>query len=231
MSTNNSNISLVEIEALENKYLSEYTGYLQWNRQLILNRLASREEIKSSWVDKPYSISQYNASCEHIIAGILRRKIATELIPAPFCTDCTDVFFEEDDAFIHIAIKSLTTDTKTVSTEYIEEYTPNLQPYYVKEDGTKKFTLTYLIYVLTNAATGKCELISMWCIPNKKLDAHPNRVSVIYANDEIARTVKSKELINSLLFVFYTFFNFLCNFPSKFYRYSISACLTINLSI
>ena len=144
-------------------------------------------------------ISQFDVGCERIVYALLNGKIAGEPNSNPVSSD---LFFEVEDAFIHIDLKSVTTsggekndnigDFNTSifigenqnsyegvmiknegrPNEYRESYTPNLPCYYTKSNGDKKITLTYFVCLLNNSITLKSELISIMCMPNGKLYDH-----------------------------------------------------------
>lgn len=98
-----------EIEQLEFKYLMKYWYFLKFVEDELLIGLKSMQEIKSDWEGKyggSGNISQFDVGCERIVYALLNGKIAGKPNSAPVSSD---LFFEVEDAFIHIDLKSVTT--------------------------------------------------------------------------------------------------------------------------
>lgn len=199
----NSNISLSDIEKLEHKYLMKYWYFLKFVEDEIVKGILSMEDIKGDWEglygSENGGISYFDVGCERIIYALLNGKIAGQ---PNSCPVSSDLFFEVEDAFIHIDLKSVTTSEGKANdnigdfntcifvgenqnsysgiiiknsgkdNEYFEEYHPNLPTYYTKTNGDKKITLTYFICLLNSSITQKCELISIMNFPNGKLEKH-----------------------------------------------------------
>lgn len=199
----NSNMSMKDIEALEHKYLMKYWYFLKFCEDDIIKGMMSMEDIKSDWEglygNSQGGISQFDVGCERIVYALLNGKIAGQ---PNSCPVSSDLFFEVEDAFIHIDLKSVTTsevksqdnisDFNTCifvgenqnsykgkiiknanrPNENTEDYKPNLPTYYTKANGDKKITLTYFVCMLNNSTTRKCELVSIMCMPNGKLEPH-----------------------------------------------------------
>lgn len=200
---NNSNMSMAEIEALEHKYLMKYWYFLKFCEDDIIKGMMSMEDIKSDW-EGLYGNSQggtslFDVGCERIVYALLNGKIAGQPNSSPVSSD---LFFEVDDAYIHIDLKSVTTsegqsqdnigDFNTCifvgenqnsykgkiiknanrPTETSEDYNPNLPTFYTKVNGDKKITLTYFVCMLNSSLTKKCELVSIMCMPNGNLEPH-----------------------------------------------------------
>lgn len=204
MAFDNSNLSLSEIEALEHKYLMKYWFFLKFVEDDIVRGMLSMEDIRADWEglygSEEGGISLFDVGCERIVYALLNGKIAGQ---PNSCPVSSDLFFEVEDAYIHIDLKSVTTTEGTTRqdnisdfntcifvgenqnsyagtiiknagrpNEYTEEYHPNLPTYYSKSNGDKKITLTYFVCLLNNAVTQSCELISIMCFPNGKLQEH-----------------------------------------------------------
>lgn len=198
----NSNLSLKEIEALEHKYLMKYWYFLKFVEDDMIDGLKSMEDIKSDWNGRyggEGGISQFDVGCERIVYALLNGKIAGKPNSNPVSSD---LFFEVNDAFIHIDLKSVTTtegngpdnigDFKTSifvgenqnsykgiikknegrPSEYDEPYLPNLPYFYTKNNGNRKITLTYFVCLLNNSKTMNSEIISIMCMPNGRLESH-----------------------------------------------------------
>lgn len=204
MSFDNSNLSLPGIEALEYKYLMKYWYFLKFVEDDIVRGMRSMEDIRKDW-DGLYGnnnggISQFDVGCERIVYALLNGKIAGQ---PNSCPVSSDLFFEVEDAYIHIDLKSVTTSEGTTKndnisdfntcifigenqnsytgkiiknmgkpTEYTEDYYPKLPIYYSKLNGDKKITLTYFVCMLNSSLTQSCELVSIMCFPNGKLNEY-----------------------------------------------------------
>lgn len=204
MTFDNSNISLHDLELLEHKYLMKYWYFLKFVEDDIVRGMLSMEDIRNDWEGKygneEGGISKFDVGCERIVYALLNGKIAGQPNSSPVSSD---LFFEVDDAYIHIDLKSVTTSEGTTSkdnigdfntcifvgenqnsysgtiiknagrpTEHSEQYSPNLPTFYSKSNGDKKITLTYFVCLLNSSVTQKCELISIMCFPNGKLEEH-----------------------------------------------------------
>ena len=204
MNFDNSNISLVELEALEHKYLMKYWYFLKFVEDEIVRGMLSMEDIRNDWQglygNEEGGISQFDVGSERIVYALLNGKIAGQ---PNSCPVNSDLFFEVEDAYIHIDLKSVTTSEGNTSqdnigdfntcifvgenqnsyagtiiknagrpTEYHEEYHPNLPTYYSKSNGDKKITLTYFVCLLNSSVTQRCELMSIMCLPNGRLEEH-----------------------------------------------------------
>ncbi len=201
MSFDNSNISLSELEALEHKYLMKYWYFLKFVEDDIIHGMLSMEDIRNDWQglygNNNGGISQFDVGCERIVYALLNGKIAGQ---PNSCSVSSDLFFEVEDAYIHIDLKSVTTSEGSTKQDNIgdfstcifvgenqnsyagtiiksagkssEEYSPNLPTFYSKSNGDKKITLTYFVCLLNSSVTKKCELISIMSMPNGKLKEH-----------------------------------------------------------
>jgi len=203
MPFNNSNISLVELEKLEHKYLMKYWYFLKFVEDEIVSGIKSMEDIRSDWEglygNEDGGTSVFDVGCERIVYALLNGKIAGRPNSSPVSSD---LFFEVDDAYIHIDLKSVTTSEGTSTdnigdfstsifvgenqnsykgiiiknegrpTEYTENYNPNLPTFYSKSNGDKKITLTYFVCLLNSSVSNEPQLISIMCMPNGKLVSH-----------------------------------------------------------
>ncbi|WP_314792197.1 hypothetical protein [Gemella sanguinis] len=203
MTFDNSNLSLPEIEKLEHKYLMKYWYFLKFVEDEIVKGIRSMEDIRGDWEglygSQKGGTSLYDVGSERIIYSLLNGKIAGSPNSSPVSSD---LFFEVEDAFIHIDLKSVTTsdgiennnigDFNTSifvgenqntykgviiknsgrNSEYSEKYVPHLPTFYTKKNGEKKITLTYFVSLLNNSTTKQCELVSIMSLPNGKLEEH-----------------------------------------------------------
>lgn len=182
-------MTLKEIEQIEEKYLNKYYHFLKFAEDEMLLGFKTKESIKSDW--KKYygsKISDFAVGAERIVYSLLNGKGIGQPNSAPVGAD---LFFEVNDAYIHI-------DLKTVQTENIcdysnnifvgtnqnsykgnmivngssRSYTPALPTFYTKDDGIKKICLTYFITILYERETLEILVISIMCMPNGKLYKH-----------------------------------------------------------
>ena len=117
------------------------------------------------------------------------------------------MFFETYNAFVHIDIKTVTTNNindfsnnifvgdnqnsyngkYSVKGAKSREYSGNLPTFYTKNDKTKKICLTYFIVILYNKLNLKIESLIVTCMPNGEL-------SDVYG-DSVLSAGKNKEKI------------------------------------
>lgn len=203
MTFDNSNITLAEIEELEHKYLMKYWYFLKFVEDEIVQGMRTKEDIKNDWLglygNEKGGTSEFDVGCERVVYALLNGKIAGQPNSAPVSSD---LFFEVEDAFVHIDLKSVTTSEGGKSDnigdfnkcifigenqnsysgtiiknegkkeERCEEYRAHLPYYYTKSNGEKKVTLTYFICMLNSSKSNRCELISIMSFPNGKLQSH-----------------------------------------------------------
>lgn len=113
-----------EIENLESMYLNEFYHFLKFAKRRMLNGFKTKEEIKSDWIEKwnpdeaseNKGISSFAVGAERIVYALFNNQGFGQPNSAPIGSD---LFFETDDAFIHI-------DLKTVQTRNIGDYTNNI---------------------------------------------------------------------------------------------------------
>lgn len=103
-------LTLEQIEALEYKYLVKYWYFLKYVEDDIISGFESKDDIADDWkglygTDEG-GISDFAVGCERIIYALLNGKIAGQPNSSPVSSD---LFFEVEDAYIHIDLKSVTT--------------------------------------------------------------------------------------------------------------------------
>lgn len=203
-------LSLEQIEALEYKYLVKYWYFLKYVEDDIISGFETKEDIAEDWKglygSDDSGISDFAVGSERVIYALLNGKIAGQPNSAPVSSD---LFFEVEDAYVHIDLKSVTTtdgyrinpDTgsrlsdnigdyntsifigrnqnsykgfmlvnKGRANEELRSYEPNLPVIYRKRNGDQKICLTYFVTILSNALSGKTEMVSIMCMPNGKLE-------------------------------------------------------------
>lgn len=196
-----------ELELLESKYLEKYYHFLMYCLDEILIGFETKNKIKDDWIDQwekdlldgaEKGISDFAVGAERIIYALLNGKGIGQPNSSPVGSD---LFFEVEDAFIHI-------DLKTVQIRNLGDYTGKIfvgnnqnsyktivnvsgedriyeeaslpQFYTVKENEFvyKKPCLTYFITILYNAETLDIININLLSMPNGQLES-------IYGNDII----------------------------------------------
>lgn len=127
MPFNNSRISLKRIEALEYKYLMKYWFFLKFVEDDIVRGMQSKDEIRSDWEGKygneKGGTSLFDVGCERIVYALLNGKIAGQ---PNSCPVSSDLFFEVEDAFIHIDLKSVTTSEGTNKQDNIGDFSTSI---------------------------------------------------------------------------------------------------------
>lgn len=105
-----SRLTLKQIEELEYKYLVKYWYFLKYVEDDIISGFDSKDDIADDWKGLYGSvdggISDFAVGSERIIYALLNGKIAGQPNSAPVSSD---LFFEVEDAYIHIDLKSVTT--------------------------------------------------------------------------------------------------------------------------
>jgi len=182
-------LELTNIEKLEKKYLDKYYHFLKFAEDELLLGFKTKYKIKNDWYHKwnpneeGKGISDFATGAERIVYSLLNGKGIGQPNSAPIGAD---LFFEVDDAFIHI-------DLKTVQTRNLGDYTGDifvgnnqnsyigkldvsnrekiyeeacLPHYYTLEDGTKKPCLTYFITILYEEINLDILNINILCMPN-----------------------------------------------------------------
>lgn len=183
---------LKEIERIEAKYLEKYYYFLKFAEDQLLNGFKTKYEIQDDWIDKwnpseeGKGISDFATGAERIVYSLLNGKGIGQPNSCPIGSD---LFFEVEDAFIHI-------DLKTVQTRNIGDYTNDifvgnnqnsyngkvivsgvkktydeacLPYYYTLRDGSKKICLTYFITILYEEQNLNILNINILSMPNGML--------------------------------------------------------------
>lgn len=105
-----SKLTLKQIEELEYKYLTKYWFFLKYAEDDIITGFNSKNDIIDDWKglygNENGGISDFAVGSERIIYALLNGKIAGQPNSSPVSSD---LFFEVEDAYIHIDLKSVTT--------------------------------------------------------------------------------------------------------------------------
>jgi hypothetical protein len=179
----------IRIEEIELKYLNKFYYFLKYTEEEMLFGFNTKEKIKDDWIDKYSSgISGFAVGAERIIYSLFNGKGIGQ---PNSCPVGSDLFFETEDAFIHI-------DLKTVQTRNIGDYNESIfvgtnqnsytgkiflskdrerdyvssLPYFYKNQGKSKICLTYFITILYEELNLKILNINILCMPNGLLYEH-----------------------------------------------------------
>jgi len=115
-------IPLKELEKLEHYYLMKFYYFLMFVRDDMLNGFMTKEKIKEDWIGKwdpeeiGKGISSFSTGAERIVYALFNNQAFWRPNSAPIGSD---LFFETEDAFIHI-------DLKTVQIRNIGDYATNI---------------------------------------------------------------------------------------------------------
>lgn len=108
---NDNNLTCKQIEELECKYLNKYWYFLKFTEDEIIKGFNTKNDIKADWIGKygnqEGGTSNFAVGSERIIYALLNGKIAGQPNSSPVSSD---LFFEIEDAYIHIDLKSVTTN-------------------------------------------------------------------------------------------------------------------------
>lgn len=122
-----SNLTLRQIEELEHKYLVKYWYFLKYVEDDIIKGFETKDDISSDWEGlygtENGGISDFAVGSERIIYALLNGKIAGQ---PNSCPVSSDLFFEIDEAFIHIDLKSVTTTDGVKIDENGKKLTDNI---------------------------------------------------------------------------------------------------------
>lgn len=161
---------LKKIEELELKYLNKYYYFLKFAEDEMFYGFRTKEAIKDDWWghygrEEGGGISDFTVGAERIVYALLNGKGIGQPNSAPVGAD---LFFEVEDAYIHIDMKTVQQDnigdfTNSIfvgrnqnsykgnilvkGTE-IRPYIPALPTFYNKGKENQKICLSYFITIL-----------------------------------------------------------------------------------
>lgn len=218
-----------EIEEIECKYLKKFYHFMKFTESEMMIGFATKEKIKNDWIGKYDSkISDFAVGAERIIYSLFNGKGIGQ---PNSCPVGADMFFELEDAFVHIDLKTVEADgnigdyiknifvgtnqnsykseiKKANGTSFspIRMYEPALPTYYNKGTVSEKICLSYFITVLYAKENLKILNINISCMPNGELETH-------YKN----RVLSAGKLTDKARFNFTNVFSFelLDNVPSR----------------
>lgn len=185
---------LIEIEKIEHKYLNKYYHFLKFAEDEMFYGFKTKEEIKDDWWghygnDEGKGISDFAVGAERIVYALLNGKGIGQPNSSPVGAD---LFFEVEDAYIHIDMKTVQQDNIGDFTNTIfvgenqnsykgiiekrggtrEEYNPALPTFYNKGKSNEKICLSYFITILYNRDNLDIMVIAIDCMPNGELEKY-----------------------------------------------------------
>lgn len=187
-------VELREIERIENKYLNKYYYFLKFAEDEMFFGFKTKEDIKDDWFglygsSEGKGISDFAVGAERIVYALLNGKGIGQPNSSPVGAD---LFFEVEDAYIHIDMKTVQQDNigDFVSSIFVGEnqnsykgfikvnnsekrpYIPALPTYYNKGKVNQKICLSYFITILYNRENLDIMVIAIDCMPNGELEKH-----------------------------------------------------------
>jgi hypothetical protein len=183
-----------EIEELEYRYLNKFYHFLKYAEDEMMSGFQTKEKIKDDWEGKyGTNISDFAVGAERIIYALFNGKGVGQ---PNSCPVGADMFFEVEDAFIHIDLKTVQTRnigdiTKNIfvgsnqnsykaeikkengnSFEPPRIYEPALPTFYNKGKKEERICLTYFITIVYEDKNLKILNINLICMPNGQLVEH-----------------------------------------------------------
>jgi hypothetical protein len=197
-----------EIEQLENKYLNKFYHFLKYAEDEMMLGFQTKEKIKDDWHGKYGThISNFAVGAERIIYALFNGKGIGQ---PNSCPVGADMFFEVEDAYIHIDLKTVQTrnigditrsifvgrnqnsykGTMLVNTRegIIErDYEPALPTFYNKGKETEKICLSYFVTIVYEDVDLNILNINLICMPNGNLESH-YKTRVLQAGKNLDKT-------------------------------------------
>lgn len=181
------------IEEKEKKYLNKYYHFMKYSEDEMLHGFKTKEKIKNDWIGYyGTNISDFAIGAERIVYALFNGKGIGQ---PNSCPVGADLFFEVEDAYIHIDLKTVQLDNigdyntnifvglnqnsyqgnmivEPVKGEKqeIRKYTPSLPYYYCKGSDDEKPCLSYFATILYDKRTLDIYIISLLCMPNGILE-------------------------------------------------------------
>lgn len=200
---------MINIEKIELKYLNKYYHFLKFAEDEMFIGFKTKEKIKDDWYglygsEAGKGISDFAVGAERIVYALLNGKGIGQPNSSPVGSD---LFFEVEDAYIHIDMKTVQEEnigdfTTSIFVgknqnsyrgfiqvnDDIREYIPALPTYYNKGKCNQKICLTYFITILYNRDSLNILVVSIECMPNGELEKYyRNRVLKAGKNPDKAR--------------------------------------------
>ncbi|MCK4635359.1 MAG: hypothetical protein KAT32_00695 [Candidatus Moranbacteria bacterium] len=182
-----------QIEKIEEKYLKKFFHLMKYAEDEMMIGFQTKEKIKDDWQGKyGTEISSFAIGAERIIYALMNGKGIGQ---PNSCPVGSNMFFEVEDAFIHIDLKTVQTrnigditrsifvgenqnsykgkmivNTKKGMVE--REYNPALPTFYNKGKENEKICLSYFITILYEDENLNILNINIVCMPNGELEKH-----------------------------------------------------------
>ncbi len=183
-----------EIEIIEEKYLKKFFHLMKYAEDEMMFGFKTKEKIKDDWIGKyGTNISDFAVGAERIIYALMNGKGVGQ---PNSCPVGSDMFFEVEDAFIHIDLKTVQTNnigdiTTSIfvgknqnsykseikkqngnSFDPVRIYEPALPTFYNKGKDSEKICLSYFLTILYEAENLNILNINIICMPNGELESH-----------------------------------------------------------
>lgn len=187
-----------EVEEIENKYLNKFYHFLKYVEDDIMIGLQTKEDIRADWENLwGIGISSFDVGAERIIYALFNGKGIGQPNSAPVGSD---LFFEVEDAYIHIDLKTVKAETNigdfsnsvligNNQNSYRSEIMniqkrenppyeirrmniPALPRYYNYGNVNEKICLTFFINILYEESSLSTLSIFISCVPNGQLIEH-----------------------------------------------------------
>lgn len=200
-----------QIEEIENKYLNKFYHFMKYTEDEMMYWFQTKEKIKNDWIWKYWTeISDFAVWAERIVYALFNWK---GIWQPNSCPVWSDMFFEVEDAFIHIDLKTVQTDNIwdinwnifvwknqnsykwkiDVQSLWEREYIPALPTFYNKWKDYEKVCLSYFITILYEKENLNILLINIVCMPNWNLENYYwKKVLKAWKNPDKARFNFSK---------------------------------------
>lgn len=179
--------------------MNKYFHFLKFAEDELLYGFKTKEKIQDDWLGLYKSgISDFAVGAERIVYSLLNGKGIGQ---PNSCPVGADLFFEVQDAFIHIDLKTVGASligktnigdyTKNIfvgtnqnsykgymivnegsENEEIREYTPSLPTIYNRGKENEKLCLSYFVTILYDKDTLDTLVMSIVCMPNGELETH-----------------------------------------------------------
>lgn len=182
-----------QIEKKEKKYLNKYYHFMKYSEDEMLYGFRTKEKLKNDWIGYyGTKISDFAVGAERIVYSLFNGKGIGQ---PNSCPVGADLFFEVDDAYIHIDLKTVQLDNigdyntnifvglnqnsyrgnmivepKKGKKQEIREYNPSLPYFYCKNTDDEKVCLSYFATILYDKNTLDIYIISLLCMPNGILE-------------------------------------------------------------
>lgn len=177
-----------QIEEIELKYLNKYYYFLKFAEDEMFQGFKTKAKIKDDWKGKyADGISDFAVGAERIVYSLLNGKGIGQPNSSPVGSD---LFFEVEDAYIHLDMKTVNMNNIGDFTTSIfigenqnsykgtiiksggnsEIYEPALPTFYNKGKKDEKICLSYFITILYDKDDLSIKVISIDCMPNGALE-------------------------------------------------------------